>query len=130
MTNKPCIQITFQAEKDMLLPVRLATSGIAARCGFSIDKMDDIKMAVEEACTCLMDQTPKPESIFLACTKDGAQVSIDAQVCNVADQGASVIEEAELNVIRCVLSALVDQVEVETGNGIIRKIRLQATAGC
>ena len=52
--NKDIITLSFPAKPDYLLAVRLAVSGIAERIGFTIDDIEDIKVASAEACTLLL----------------------------------------------------------------------------
>ena len=51
MSHPPVIKIKIPAESDYVGVVRLAVSGIAARMNFTIDEIEDIKVAVSEACT-------------------------------------------------------------------------------
>ena len=46
-------KLTFQipAKSDYVGVIRLAVSGIASRMEFTIEKIEDIKIAVSEACT-------------------------------------------------------------------------------
>jgi serine/threonine-protein kinase RsbW len=45
------IEMTVPAEAEYVGVVRLTSSGIANRIGFSYDEIEDIKVAVSEACT-------------------------------------------------------------------------------
>lgn len=44
------IKLTIPAVSDYVAVARLAVSGVAARMNFSIDEIDDLKVAVSEAC--------------------------------------------------------------------------------
>lgn len=48
---KDMIELTIPAKADFVGVVRLAVSGIASRMGFSYDDIEDLKVAVAEACT-------------------------------------------------------------------------------
>jgi serine/threonine-protein kinase RsbW len=51
MSQSPTVNIQIPAQADFVGVVRLAVSGIASRMNFSIDEIEDIKVAVSEACT-------------------------------------------------------------------------------
>ena len=45
------IKMEISANPDFVSVIRLTTSGIANKIGFSIDDIEDMKVAVSEACT-------------------------------------------------------------------------------
>ena len=49
---KEAVELKVPAEQNMMLVLRLTTAGVVARAGLTVDRMDDVKMAVEEACSC------------------------------------------------------------------------------
>lgn len=57
MSDQPLdlILLTIPAKPDYVGIVRLAVSGIANRMGFSYDEIEDLKLAVSEACTNAVD---------------------------------------------------------------------------
>jgi len=48
--SAPAITITIPAEAEYVLVVRLAVTGVASRMAFSFDQIEEIKLAVAEAC--------------------------------------------------------------------------------
>lgn len=46
----PCIQLTIPAKAEYLDIVRLTLYGIASKAGFSFEEIEDMKVAVAEAC--------------------------------------------------------------------------------
>ncbi len=46
----PCIQLIIPAKADYLHIVRLTLYGIASKAGFSFEQIEDMKVAVAEAC--------------------------------------------------------------------------------
>lgn len=44
------LEMTFPALSEWVSVVRLATAGVASRMGFSYDEIEDIKLAIAEAC--------------------------------------------------------------------------------
>lgn len=49
--NCETIKMEISANPDFVSIIRLTTSGLANKIGFSIDDIEDIKVAVSEACT-------------------------------------------------------------------------------
>ena len=49
--NPDVIEIRFPNRSEYVGVVRLAVSGLAARCNCTIDEIEDLKIAVTEACT-------------------------------------------------------------------------------
>lgn len=45
------IEIKFPSKSEYVGVVRLAVSGLGNRCNFTIDEIEDLKIAVSEACT-------------------------------------------------------------------------------
>ncbi|MGE4170451.1 MAG: ATP-binding protein [Candidatus Margulisiibacteriota bacterium] len=51
MTQTQHIHLTIPAMSDYVGVVRLALSGLASRMNFTVEEIEDIKIAVSEACT-------------------------------------------------------------------------------
>ena len=122
---KAPVELSVAADTGMMLVVRLTTAGVVARAGLTVDVMDNLKMATEEACSCLIGQENPPERIALRFESvDGALV---IRVCSgdcQHTQGG--IDEAELDVVRCILEALADEAAFDVREGKIRSIELRA----
>ena len=122
---KAPVELSVAADTGMMLVVRLTTAGVVARAGLTVDVMDNLKMATEEACSCLIGQENPPERIALRFESvDGALV---IRVCSGdCQQPQGGIDEAELDVVRCILEALADEVAFDVREGKIRSIELRA----
>ena len=62
---KEPVELKLPAEQNMMLVLRLTTAGVVARAGLTVDRMEDVKMAVEEACNCLIDGESAPRRLCL-----------------------------------------------------------------
>lgn len=114
---KEAVELKVPAQQNMMLVLRLTTAGVVARAGLTVDRMDDVKMAVEEACNCLMDGENPPSCIVLRFEDKGEALLIS--VCGDCDCGGSIIGEDEAGIVRCILESLVDGVDVRMHeNGI------------
>lgn len=98
------VKIEFPAKPDYILAVRLAISAVAERVGFNIEDIEDLKVAVAEACMLLLGS--QPDSVGLNITiSDGMRV--DLEVLGEIKRTGAEDESAELS--RCLLEALVDE---------------------
>lgn len=119
------IELILPADPNLMLVIRLTAAGVIARAGVTVDRMDDLKMAVEEACGCLIDQEHAPERLHLrfSCAGDGLEI----YVAGLTDgERAGRMSEAELDVVRCILHSLVEQAEFDMQNGWIASISMRA----
>ena len=123
--NTP-IELTLPADPNLMLVIRLTAAGVIARAGITVDRMDELKMAVEEACNCLMDQDQPPSRIHLRFDFLKDRLEIRATALDEASRMGNA-DEAELEVVRCILDALVDQTEFDVQNGWIASICMKAT---
>lgn len=122
--NAP-VELTVAADPGMMLVVRLTTAGVVTRAGLTIEAMDNLKIAAEEACSCLIGQDNPPERISLKYEcRDGALITGVRGLDMKCDAGDA--DEAELDVARCILEALVDGVEFDVCEGRIRAIELRS----
>ncbi len=134
--QKPIIRDGYDDQLILVLPnkpqyvnvARLAVSGIASRMGFDVDTVEDIKLALAEACT---------NAIKHGCSKGCSEYRIEfgvSQRCltiSIADRGCGIdkgeicapdlqnLREGGLGIF--IINTLMDQVEFETipGAGFI-----------
>src|SRR5215510_2352744 len=77
------VQVRLPADSQYLSVLRTATAGLAARLRFSLDEIEDLRIAVDEACAMLLTlPAPPAESPTLTCRfrvlTDGLAVSVSA----------------------------------------------------
>ncbi|MFC7441630.1 anti-sigma B factor RsbW [Laceyella putida] len=136
MSEKPLdlVNLTIPAKPDYVGIARLAVSGIANRMGFSYDDIEDLKLAVSEACTNAVDHA--------YCGGDG-EIEVSCNIfpnrleIEVVDRGNSFnIDEIEkrtgpiqvgptMNALRerglgvFLMRSLMDHVDIKGDNGVI-----------
>lgn len=54
------VRLDVPADPAYLAVVRTATAGLAARLNFTLDQIEDLRIAVDEACALLIDHRPHP----------------------------------------------------------------------
>ena len=78
------VELTIPSKAEWVAVARLAIAAVASRLRFSVDEIDDIKLAVAEACTnCIQYGTPADE-LNLTC-----EVFSDQLRVAVRDRGAT-----------------------------------------
>ncbi len=104
------MDLTIPAGPDWIVVARLAVAAVAARLGSTLDEVEDVKIAVAEACiTCIGSDSP-PASIRITCESDHRTLRI-----TVGDQGGE-HEGLGLTIVR----SLMDSVAYErTADGIV-----------
>jgi len=98
---QPPVQLSIPNDAKWLTVVRLAVSGVASRLGASYEEVDDIKVAVSEACTNAIDHAfPTQERgrgvICIRCHPGDGEVRIDVEDsgCGFDPQTADVVDES------------------------------------
>jgi serine/threonine-protein kinase RsbW len=84
------IELTVPAQNGFLAVVRTATAGLAARLSFTLDEIEDLRIAVDEACVMLLGLPgpPAPQEARLTCqfrvTTEALAVTVSASVAERA----------------------------------------------
>ena len=100
------VDLLVAAQKEMMLIVRMTTLGVLARAGLTLDDMDDMKMAVDEAFGCLIEQSVGYEQIALHYEYDGEAASVRLSCMAASSEDDSSKDE----ILRCVLEFMADEV--------------------
>ncbi len=66
--NHPDVELRIPADSAYLAVLRTATAGLAARLDFTLDDIEDLRIAVDEACAMVLPQA-RPHS-DLTCSFD------------------------------------------------------------
>ncbi len=52
------VELCIPAQADLMVLARFTTATVASRLGFSIDEIEDLRLAVDEICLSLLGETP------------------------------------------------------------------------
>jgi serine/threonine-protein kinase RsbW len=55
VTNRPDVELRLPAESAYVAVLRMTTAGLAARLDFTLDDIEDLRMAVGEACALVLE---------------------------------------------------------------------------
>ena len=118
------VTLRIPADRSMMLVARLTAAAVLARAGMSADKLDEMKMAVEEALTCLLQACGISE-IELRFTRlaDGLAIALTG-VPEIGSAPGASFDEEELTVVRCILETMADEVRIREERGTVRAIEL------
>lgn len=136
MSEQPLdlVFLTIPAKPEYVGIVRLAVSGIANRMGFSYDDIEDVKLAVAEACTNAVDHAYSggdgevevrcniyPDRLEIAVTDRGNSFDVSA----VESRTGPISVEPTMNALRerglglYLMKTLMDHVDITGDNGVI-----------
>ena len=120
------VELALPARRSMMLVLRLTTAGVVARAGLTVDRMDDVKLAVEEACNCLIQEAGGPERLRLRFSESDGALRIA-----VRGEGGTpaAIGEDEREVVRCILESLVDGAELRVDGAAVTGVELRVALG-
>ena len=89
----------------------------------TVDAIDDMKMAVEEACTLMISQQCPPAGLCVEFFR--REDGLDIHVHSRAEQPCLCgMDPAELDVVRAILGSLADDAQIDYSEGKIRNILL------
>ncbi|MCK0473868.1 anti-sigma B factor RsbW [Halalkalibacter sp. APA_J-10(15)] len=135
MSQHECDQITMSlpAKPEYVGVVRLTVSGIANRIGFSYDEIEDMKIAVAEACTNVVTHAYEEEgkmNVSFSVQPDRLEVAVadKGQSFNLSDlkdhlrpvdsdQPVADLKEGGLGLF--LINTLMDKVEISNQTGVI-----------
>lgn len=129
VTTTPMVELRIPNRPEFVGVARLAVSAIASRMDFGYDALDDIKVAVGEACTNAILHAASVGEIVICC-----QLEPQRLVVEVRDQGlgfdpalldgdtSALLPERGLGLL--LIRSLMDQVELRTGPGSGTSVRM------
>ena len=126
MNDKVTIQVPPAAEH--LAVLRTAIGGIAGRRRFTLDQVDDLRMAVEEAANQLLRHgKDSPITMDVTISEDSIEAALSAEV----RRSDPIIDESSFSWM--ILRALADDLKVDAEGGrarvVLLKRRLEARTG-
>jgi serine/threonine-protein kinase RsbW len=116
------VTVRLPAEGAYLSVLRTATAGLAARLDFTLDEIEDLRIAVDEACAMLLSQAQPGGSLECVFALDD-----DAMTISVSAQCLAPQPPASDTFAWTVLSALAGSVEAHVGPGNLLTIVMRKT---
>ena len=114
------VTVRMPAEGAYLSVLRTATAGLAARLDFTLDEIEDLRIAVDEACAMLLRQAVPGASLECGFTLDDDMMTIAVSVPCLEPQ-----QPASDTFAWTVLTALAGSVDSHVGPGDLLTIELR-----
>ena len=77
MSHRPDVELRLPAESAYVAVLRMTTAGLAARLDFTLDDIEDLRMAVGEACALVLEHADSPGDLHacfdLATARSGSR---------------------------------------------------------
>ncbi len=108
------VELQLPAEPAYLSVVRTATAGLAARLDFTLDEIEDLRIAVDEACALLLPDADAGEQLTCRFTLDDDELAIEVVTRSTTGRAPSRDSFAWT-----VLTALAGEVEATADNGSV-----------
>jgi serine/threonine-protein kinase RsbW len=116
------VTVRLPAEGAYLSVLRTATAGLAARLDFTLDEIEDLRIAVDEACAMLLSQAVPGATLECAFTLGHDVMTIAVTAACLAPQ-----QPATDTFAWTVLTALAGSVDAHVGPGDLLTIVLRKT---
>ena len=117
MSKAEQIVLTFPAKADHVSLARLTASGVASKCGFDIDAIEDLKVCVSEILNKLIavegNKIPSDVHLSFSCLESALEIRIGA--AGLTGQQLFVSEEDAFAL--AILHTLMDEVNL-SGEGL------------
>jgi len=59
------VRLEVPASPEFLRVARMMAAGVASRLGFTLDEVDDLRIAIDELCFCLVGRAGRPGTVAL-----------------------------------------------------------------
>lgn len=103
------VSIRLPADSAYLSVLRTATAGLAARLDFTLDEIEDLRIAVDEACAMLLGEAVPGTDLTAEFELTGQEMQVRVQVATVGSSAPKRDDFAWM-----VLTALADDVDAVT----------------
>jgi serine/threonine-protein kinase RsbW len=120
------VNLVIPAKTDFVSIARLAVSGIANRMGFTYDDIEDLKLAVSEACTNAVDAqyTDGEGDIKVCCNifSNRLEIEVTEQCMNeeLESPDTKALREQDFGLF--FIESLMDEVDVQEEGGVVVRL--------
>jgi len=73
------VELRIPSKPEWVAVARLAVAAIANRLPFSVEEIEDLKLAIAEACTICIQQGPGSQTIDMTCHASSAELRVEAR---------------------------------------------------
>lgn len=119
------VELTMPARESMLMLTRLTVAGVLANSSRDFDTLEDAKSAAAEACYCLLQQPCGYTRLSLCLVMDEGEMTLNVRGLEPTMQAQRLESMSKCeDVALCILQSMVDDVQIDAGDGVIRGFTL------
>ena len=107
------VRLEVPASPEFLRISRIMAAGVASRVGFTLDEVEDLRIAIDELCFALVGAKGRRGTITLRYLLDGEELSVEGEGRFTDDMGGEPVISALSDQI---LAAVVDHCELAAGD--------------
>lgn len=128
--NMDSVYLRVPAKPEYILVIRLTTSAVASRAGFDVDEIEDIKLAVSEAGTFMMNHSKNVKWLELEFNVDKEEgIWIDILASEAIHRNAMLCESEQSELSFYIMESLMDRVEKVGDSGFLKGIKMHKKFG-
>jgi serine/threonine-protein kinase RsbW len=124
--NLGTVDLGIPAKAEWVAVARLAVAAVASRLRFSVDEIEDVKLAIAEACTNAIQNSQHAERIEITCDAEAEMLRVSVGVRGAgprlsvisASDEASPTDELGIFLIRALMDT-VDQSDTPEGRYLV-----------
>jgi serine/threonine-protein kinase RsbW len=109
------IELVLPAESRLVRVARLVASGVATTAGFDVDEVEDLRIAVDELCTALVEGGDG-SALLLSFDLGDGEVTV---LGSTSASGDAVFEPDRLALSRQILAVVADEYDLHADHGQI-----------
>ncbi len=107
------VRLEVPASPEFFRVARMMAAGVASRLGFTLEEVDDLRIAIDELCFCLVGRNGRPGTLSLRYVMDADGLVVEG-AGHFADRAN---EEPRLSPLSLqILKAVTDECEVDAGD--------------
>ena len=113
MTTEDEVRLVVPATPEFLRLARITAAGLASRLGFTLDQVEDLRLAIDELCLGLTGPNGRDGMVQLRYVLRGGALEVFGE----GQFEATAAPAAALELSELILNALVDEHELSTSDG-------------
>ncbi len=86
MSHRPDVELRLPAESAYVAVLRMTTAGLAARLDFTLDDIEDLRMAVGEACALVLEHADARGDLYAAFDLKDGSIRVSVSADSVSDR--------------------------------------------
>lgn len=108
------VKLTLPSTPEFMRLARVTASGLASRMGFTVDEVEDLRLAIDELCFALTGSPPPDGTVELRYRLNGSGLEVDG-IGHF--NGAARLPLTLTDLSERILDALVDEHELSSDDG-------------